>query len=310
MRVIATAALALSMAAIAAAQTPGAGQQAQRAPAAPAAPAQDMNARAVYLFDEGAKPVEPFKILGNIYYVGAADLAVYLIATPQGHILLDSGDARVGFDIAGNMRKLGFNLSDVKVILNSHAHVDHIQNHEYLRKASGATVAIMEADVSAARSGHDESPTQAPGWEPIRVERVLKDGDEVVLGGTVMRAIWTPGHTPGATAWVATVREGDRSYQVLWGGPPTPVVGNAKYDTRAEDAARSFSRLRELKPDIILGGHVAQAWKDKFAALRAGQKPHPLLIQPADWTKQLSDAEANYQKRAAAARDAASAERR
>jgi metallo-beta-lactamase class B len=255
------------------------------------------------LLGPGSVSVEPFRVVGNIYYLGAADLAVYLITTPQGHILVDSGSPAVGLRVASKIEKLGFKPRDVKVLLNTHAHIDHIGGHTDVKRATGAAVLVMDGDAEAAATGHDLSSLETPGWEPIAVDRVLHDNDEVTVGGQTMRAIAAPGHTAGNTTWVTTVREGDRTYQVVFGGFPTPVVNNPKYNTPPAAVETSFSRLRELKPDIVLLGHTSAAWKDKGAALRAGQRPHPLLTPHSDWIKRLEEAEANYRKNLEAARN-------
>lgn len=253
------------------------------------------------LFGADLAPVDPFKVVGNIYSIGAADIGIYLITTPEGHIVIDSGASTVASQALGNINKLGFKVEDVKIILISHAHVDHIQALAYLQRQTGARVMVIEAEAPAVESGKDLSTLGVEGWEPVKVDRVLHDNEEVKLGGVTMRAIWTPGHTPGATAWVTKTTDGGRDYTVLWGGPPGPVVGNPKFNTREQDAMTSFSRLRTVTPDIILPAHPRRAFTDKYAALRAGTRPHPLLEMPGAWAKSIDDAEANYQRRLTAA---------
>jgi metallo-beta-lactamase class B len=249
------------------------------------------------LWGPGSARVEPFRIAGNIYYVGAANIAAYLVTTPEGHILLDTGTTTMQSDLPRNIEKLGFKLSDVKLLLTSHAHVDHIQGHAIMQRITGAMVFAMKGDAEAMATGHDLSGTAADGWEPIAIDRILEDNENVTLGGTTLRAILTPGHTPGNTAWLMTTKEADRSYQVLFGGPPTPVVGNVKYNTPPELVTTSFRRLRELNPDLILGGHPEGQFRGKLEPMSAGQRPHPLLMQPGQWTKMLDDAQARYEKK-------------
>ena len=273
---------------------------AQAPPAQNFAPGQTISYEATeMLFGPGSEAVEPFKIVGNVYYVGARNIAAYLITTPEGHILLDTGTTRMQGSLGRNIEKLGFKLSDVKVLLTSHAHVDHIEGHTFVQRITGATVIAMRGDAEAMATGVDLSGTHANGWEPIKIDRIIDDNEEITLGGTTMRAILTPGHTPGNTTWVMTTKEGDKSYQIVFGGPATPIIGNVKYNTPLEPVVVSFRRLRELKPDMILSGHPEGAFRGKLDAVRAGQRPHPLLLQAGAWTKTLDDAEANYKKRVA-----------
>jgi len=144
-------------------------------------------------------PVEPFRIVGNIYYVGAQNIASYLIATPQGHILIDSGMTGMHDGITRGVERLGYKVSDIRILLASHAHFDHIEGHALMQRRTGAQVIAMAGDAEALEGGHDTSALGAIGWEPVRVSRRLKDGDTVTLGGTTLRAIRAPGHTQGAT---------------------------------------------------------------------------------------------------------------
>ncbi len=259
------------------------------------------NEQIARLWRDDSVAMEPFRIIGNIYYVGAADIASYLITTPQGHFLIDTGTTTMTAELPRNIEKLGFKLSDVKVLLNSHAHVDHIQAHAVMQRITGAAVMAMAADVKSMEDGHDYSSIEFQGWEPIKVDRVLHDNDEIVIGNQTVRAIWTPGHTPGNTTFVTTVQEGGRSYQVVIGGAANPVVGNPKFNTKPADAETSFRRLKELKPDIQLVGHPRGAFAGKLDALRAGARPSPLAVAPGAWEKLVGDAEAGYRRRVAEA---------
>ena len=146
--------------------------------------------------DTDSEPQAPFKIMGNVYYIGANNIASILVATPQGHILLDTGTQKMAAVVFPNMVKLGFKPADIKVMLISHAHYDHMETMETIRRLTGATVAALEAEVPALVSGHDLGSNETWGQEPIQVGRVLKSGEDIVLGGSTVKAIWTPGHTP------------------------------------------------------------------------------------------------------------------
>ena len=248
-----------------------------------------------------SEPVEPFRVVGNIYYVGATNIASYLITTPKGHILLDTGTREMEPLVRASIEKLGFKLADIKIMLSGHAHFDHVQGHAAMQRATGAKVMALGDDAVALESGTDRSPLGAEGWDPVHVDRVLKDGDTVALGGTTMKAVWAPGHTPGCTVWTTTTKENARSYAVLFyacAGPNAgvQVVGNPKFPSLAEDAMASFHRLKARKPDIFLLMHPADLFKDKVDRIKAGETPHP-LYNPTGWTKLMEQAELDLQKR-------------
>jgi metallo-beta-lactamase class B len=252
-----------------------------------------------------SEPIEPFRIVGNIHYVGAVNIASYLITTPQGHILIDTGMNEMHDGIKRSVEKLGFKVTDIKIMLSSHAHFDHIDGHAAMQRATGAQVMAMRGDAEALESGHDNSALGALGWEPVRVNRVLRHGDTVSLGGTTLRALHVPGHTQGGTSWVTTVEDGGRQYRVMFqtGNTPNggvPLFNNPRHKNVIEDARRSFKILRsEPPPDISLGGHPQAAFAKTMDSMRKAVRPHPLLQDPGAWTKQLDNGEAAFEKRVA-----------
>ena len=247
---------------------------------------------------------EPFRIVGNIHYVGGVNIASYLISTPQGHILIDTGMNEMHDVIKTNVEKLGFKTSDIKIMLSSHAHFDHIEGHALMQRLTGAQVMAMAGDAEALESGKDNSALGAIGWEPVKVNRVLKHGDTVTLGGTTLRALRTAGHTQGATTWFTTVEDKGRQYSVAFLGGTTPNGGvplfnNPRHKNVIEDTERTFKILKAEKvPDIYLAGHPQAMFAGKVDRIKAGETPHPLLNGDA-WTKQISEGEANFQKRVA-----------
>ena len=249
-------------------------------------------------------PAEPFRIVGNIHYVGAANIASYLIATPEGHILIDTGMKEMHEVIKTSVAKLGFKTADIKIMLSSHAHFDHIEGHAMMQKLTGAQVMAMVGDAEALSAGKDNSALGAIGWEPVRVARVLKHGDTVSLGGTTLRAVHTPGHTQGATTWITTVEDQGRRYTVGFLGGTTPnggvpLIDNPRHKSVIEDTQRTFNTLKaERPPDIYLVGHPQAMFMGKVEAIKAGVSPHPLLNADA-WTKQLQEGEAAFAKRVA-----------
>ena len=243
-----------------------------------------------------SQPVEPFRIVGDIYYVGALNIASYLITTPQGHILIDSGTIEMHDGIARGVEQLGYRLSDIRILLASHA---------LMQRRTGAQVRAMSGDAEALESGHDTSALGAIGWEPVPVSRRLRDGDTVSLGGTTLRAIHAPGHTQGATIWMTTVEDGGRTYNVAFLTTTTPNPGVALFDNPrhknvVEDTRRTFRKLKaERAPDIVLVGHPQTMFAGTMERMRRGERPHPLLNGADAWTRQLAVAEADFERRVA-----------
>jgi metallo-beta-lactamase class B len=256
--------------------------------------------------DLDSEPQAPFKIMGNVYYVGANNIAAILVATRDGHILLDTGTHKMAASLFPNIVKLGFKPADIKVMLISHAHYDHMETMEVMRRITGATVAALEAEVPSLVSGHDLGSNETWGHEPIQVGRVLRSGDDIVLGGSTVKAIWTPGHTLGAAAYFITTEENGRTYQIVYGGPPGPITGDPRYDTRPEDAFNSYKALRAMNPDILISGHPQNLFKGKLDALWANTRPSPLALAPGQWAKMIDNSEANFKKRLGASPAAAS----
>jgi metallo-beta-lactamase class B len=254
------------------------------------------------------QPFEPVKIVGNVYYVGTHGLSSFLIVTPAGGILIDSGEAASVPFVRASVEKLGFRLANVKVLLAGHAHFDHVGGHADLKRLTGAQVVAMDADREALESGTDRSALGGSGWPPVQVDRVIKDGDTVALGGTTLRAVWAPGHTPGCTVWTTTVPESGRNYSVAIFGCGAPnggvkVVGNPKFPTLADDAMATFRKLKMLEPDIYVSGHPQMLFAGKIDRMKAGERPHPLLDPGSQaWTKMLDEAQAAFEKRVAAER--------
>jgi metallo-beta-lactamase class B len=212
-----------------------------------------------------------FKIAGNLYYVGTADLAVYLIHTTEGNILINSDFRQDVPLIKKSIASLGFRYEDTKVILISHAHSDHDQATGDIRKETGAKLMVMDADVA------DEEST-APGHAGAHVDRVLHDGDSVTMGGSRWVAHLTPGHTKGCTTWTTRLREGDRDLNVVIVGSPNVnagyyLVNNKAYPGIAEDYVRTFAVLKGLPCDVFLGAHGAYfGLKAKYDKFKAGDK--------------------------------------
>jgi metallo-beta-lactamase class B len=208
----------------------------------------------------GDAPFPPHRVAGNVYYVGSRDLASYLITTPEGHILINSSFPETVPLIRASVEKLGFRFDDVKILLTSHAHSDHVAGNALIRRLTGARVMVMEGDEEIVRSGGKGDFQYEASWEPCPVDRVLRDGDTVKLGGTELVARKTPGHTRGCTTWTLDARDGPKVLHVVVIGSPNVnpgyrLVNNARYPTIAADFARTFEVLKSLPCDVFLGAH-------------------------------------------------------
>jgi len=247
------------------------------------------------------QPVKPFRIAGNLYYVGASDLASFLIVTPQGHILLDSGLVETVPQIQHNVSQLGFRLEDVKVLLNTHAHYDHAGGLALLKRLTGATLMASEADAALLAAGGKGDPNFGDklAYEPVKADRILRDGDKVELGGVTMTAHLTPGHTKGNTTWTMTVTEGTKSYNVVVAGststPGYKLVDNPNYPEIVADYQRTFQILKTLPCDIFLGphGNFFDLTK-KSKLIEQGEKQNP-FIDPDGYKRYIEENEKAFQ---------------
>ncbi|HEX5005916.1 MAG TPA: subclass B3 metallo-beta-lactamase [Hyphomonadaceae bacterium] len=207
------------------------------------------------------KPTEPFPIIDNVYYVGTEGLGAYLFKTDAGLILLDGATPEGAPIIETNMAKLGFKISDVKILLNSHAHFDHSGGLAQLKKDSGAQLAAMEGDISALEGGFylGSEGNKAMGAPPVKVDRRLKDGDKVTLGGFTLTANLTPGHTRGCTSWGWTAKDGGKAYDALVFCSATVAANRItpplQYPGIIEDYRKTFVEAKAMKVDIPLAPH-------------------------------------------------------
>jgi alpha-glucosidase len=246
-------------------------------------------------------PFPAHRIIGNVYYVGSKDLASYLITTPSGHILINSGFERTVPLIEASVRSLGFKMKDIKILLTSHAHSDHVAGHALARELTGARVFVMRGDEKVIASGGEGQYLYgANRWKPCPVDRVLEDGDEVSLGGVTLVAHRTPGHTRGCTTWTWTVEDGGKTHHVVVIGSPNvnpgyQLVNNTAYPEIAEDFASTFQTLKELPCDVFLGAHGGYyGMVEKHQRLKNGAKENP-FIDPDGYRHYVADRERAYQ---------------
>jgi metallo-beta-lactamase class B len=241
----------------------------------------------VHANEEWSRPTEPFRVVGTVHYVGTAELGAYLITSSAGHILIDGGLPSSAAPIEASIRKLGLDPKEIRILLTTQAHFDHVGSMAYFKKLSGARVEVMDGDVPALESGGKTDYLFGSDakyhFEPVKVDRVLKDGDTVTLGGATLTAKRTPGHTPGSTTWTMTADEKGTKYQVVFAAsaginPGTRLVTNPSYQGIADDYAYTLRTLAALTPDIFLGSHTGFfKMEEKRAALLAGKTPHPFV---------------------------------
>src|SRR6266566_108911 len=248
------------------------------------------------------EPFPPFRIAGNLYYVGSKGLANYLITTPQGHILRNSDLESSVPLIRASVEKLGFKFGDIRILLISHAHWDHDGGSAEIKRLTGAKYMVMDGDVSVVESGGktDFQYGNQPAWlyPPAKVDRVLHDGDEVQLGGVTLVAHLTPGHTKGCTTWTMKVEESGNRYDVVIIGSPNvnegyKLVDNASYPEIESDYERTFRVLKSLPVDFFLGAHGSYFdLETKYARLKEGGAS-PFIDAPG-YKRYVADREAAF----------------
>jgi metallo-beta-lactamase class B len=251
---------------------------------------------------------EPFpahKVVGNVYYVGSKDLATFLITTPEGHVLINSGFDRTVPLIQKSVESLGFKMTDVKFLLASHAHSDHVEGLAQLQKATGAKVYVMRGDDQViASGGKGQYFYRTSRWEPCKVDRILADRDEVKIGGVTLIARLTPGHTRGCTTWTWRVDDGGKKYDVVVVGSPNvnpgfQLVGNKDYPEIAADFARTFEVLKSLPCDVFLGAHGSYyGMLERYELAKKGQT-NP-FVNPEGYKEFVAQKERTFRKTLAA----------
>ena len=233
------------------------------------------------------KPFPAHKIIGNMYFVGSEQLGSFLITTPEGHILINSDYEETVPVIRAAVETLGFKFTDIKILLGSHAHPDHMTGDAMVKQLTGATVMAMAEDVPALNNIR-------PGGKAHPIDRVLHDGDTVTLGGTTLTAHLTPGHTRGCTTWTLKTAENGRTYDVVVVGSlslnAAVLVNNAGYPNIQDDFIKSFKVMRTLPADVFVGSHNGfYQMAQKYALLEKGG-PNP-FIDPAGYKALIDSSE-------------------
>jgi len=248
-------------------------------------------------------PIEPFQIIGNVYYVGAAEVTAFLVTTPKGHILIDAGFAETAAQITANVKKLGFKVGDIKLLLNTQAHFDHAGGFVELKRLSGAKMVASPADKALLEKGGRDDFTWGDKYvyEPVMVDRVVSDGERVKLGGVSVKAVFTPGHTKGCTTWMMVLKDGGRKYTIAFVGstssPGYKFYGNERYPGIIADYEKTFAVMKSLKPDIFLASHGSFfGLLEKAEKIRAKRSPNP-FIDPEGYKTWIGETEKNFREK-------------
>jgi len=270
-------------------------------------PSTTTPAKAPPIVDNAAwyQPFPAHRVVGNIYYVGSRDLATYLITTPQGHILINSGFEQTVPLIRKSVESLGFKMTDVKILLASHAHNDHVAGHARLKELTGAAVYVMRGDDNVIASGGAGQYLYDSRWKPCKVDRVLDDGDKVTVGDVTLVAHLTPGHTRGCTTWTCRAQDGAKTYDVVIVGsynvnPGFQLVDNKDYPQIADDYIKTFAVLKSLPCDVFLGAHGSYyGMIAKYDAAKNGAVVNA-FVDPKGYQDRIAEKEKEFQRTLAA----------
>jgi metallo-beta-lactamase class B len=245
------------------------------------------NAAVKKLWDSWNSPFKPFHIIGNVYYVGASGVSSYLITSPEGHILIDTGFETTVPRIRESVKELGFRLEDIKIILSSHAHLDHTGGHALMKQLTGAKIMISQADAELLASGGTKDYTpyspKLMAYPPVTADHILKDEEKVTLGKTTLTCHLTPGHTKGCTTWTMDATENGKVYHVLFFGSTSvlsdvSLVNNPKYPNIAGDYSHSYEKLKTLPCDVFLAPHaIFFDLSEKAQKLAQDSKSNPFI---------------------------------
>jgi metallo-beta-lactamase class B len=257
-------------------------------------------------------PMPPFRIAGNLHYVGSRDLASYLITTPRGHILINSNLVSSPPQIRASVEKLGFHWKEVKILLISHAHYDHCAGSAQILRETGAKYMVMDGDVPVVESGGKTDFLFGKRTEflypPAKVSRILHDGETVTLGDTTLTAHKTPGHTKGCTTWTTILKDGGKSYNAVIVGSPNinpgqNLINDPNYSRMASDYTQQFQTLKSLPCDIFLGAHGGYFdLLGKFARKQSGDSN--AFIDPAGYQSYVAERQQAFESELAKQRQA------
>ncbi len=253
---------------------------------------------------EWEQPFQPFRIAGNLYYVGTYDLACYLITTPQGNILINTGLASSATQIKNNIKALGFKFSDIKILLTTQAHYDHMGAMAAIKKQTKAKLMVDEGDAEVLKDGGNADYAlggKGSTYAPVQPDKLLHDGDTIKLGNMQLLLLHHPGHTKGSCSFLFTVADEKRSYKVLIANMPTivtdkPFASITAYPNVAADYAVTFKSMKNIQFDIWLASHASQFnMHDKH---KPGDAYNPAaFFDQAGYNEELSELQKNYDEK-------------
>ena len=247
---------------------------------------------------------QPFRIAGNVYYVGTYDLACYLITTTQGNILINTGLAASFTQIKNNIETLGFKSTDTKILLTTQAHYDHVGAMAEIKKSTGAQLMVDEKDADVLITGGNsdyELGKYGTSFKPVKPDRLVRDGDTIQLGSMKLVMLHHPGHTKGSCSFLFTVADDKRSWKVLIANMPTivtdkPFTGISSYPEIAKDYAYTFKAMKNITFDIWLASHASQF--NLHTKHKPGDAYHPaVFIDRAGYDAALDDLQKQYDKK-------------
>jgi metallo-beta-lactamase class B len=246
------------------------------------------------------RPIEPFRVVGDVYYVGTKGLGAYLITSPSGHVLLDATLAQNAPQVERNIEKLGFRLKDVKLLIENHAHTDHVGGLAQLKADTGAPLWASAGDRWALENGRQFGDTDygVLTFPAVKVDRVVHDGETVHVGPNALTAWLTPGHTRGCTTWSLPVEQAGRRLKVVFLCSVTvagnKLVGNKAYPGIVTDFRRTFVRLKTMQADVVLTGHPEAAdVLARHARQRAGDAR--AFVDPGELSRLVSQADSDFE---------------
>lgn len=248
-----------------------------------------------------SQPYEPFRIAGNLYYVGTYDLACYLITTPEGNILINTGLEGSVAMIRSNVEALGFDFFNIKILLNTQAHFDHVGGMAEIKKLTGAQMMIHENDAQVLADGGKSDfamgGNKGTTFAPVKADRLLHDGDTVRLGDMKIVALHHPGHTKGSTSFLFDAKDKDCSWRVLIANIPTILLqtqlrGMPNYPEVGKDYKYTFEAMKKVQFDLWVASHASQFGLHEMR--KPGDAYNPIIFS----NRSQYDAAINTQKQA------------
>ncbi len=246
-------------------------------------------------------PAEPFKVIDNVYFVGTAGLSSFLVTSPNGHVLIDTALPEATPLIKANIEKLGFTLTDIKYLLNTHAHFDHAGGFAELKKDTGAQMVSSAADKPLLEGGYypGQEDDAALKFPPVKVDRIIRDGEKIAIGKMTLTARMTPGHSPGCTTWTTLTREKKWNHTVVFFCSATiaanRLVGNPTYPGIVDDYRKTFVAARGIIADVFLAPHPEMFKLDEKRPLIGKYGVNP-FVKAGEFHAFVKDAEKAFEE--------------